>query len=146
MTQKSCLFQNYLVGRKTKYFWNSFSFSFFNINIRVGQRSALSSILSALYLSFIFHIFEKQLKNLVSTLSFVDDSLFISQNRSIMVLNVNLYCSYNIISSLPIKFGLIMKHRKIEVFHFSRSYGVFDPPLLNLMLLKGYVLCSKSIW
>jgi len=29
-------FQNYLVGRKTKYLWNSFSFSFFNADIGVG--------------------------------------------------------------------------------------------------------------
>jgi len=29
-------FQNYLVGRKTKYLWNSFSFSFFNVDIGVG--------------------------------------------------------------------------------------------------------------
>ena len=57
-------FQNYLVGRKTKYLWNSFSFSFFNADIGVGQGSALALILSALYLLPIFHIFEKHLKNL----------------------------------------------------------------------------------
>jgi len=41
--------------------------------------SALSAILSALYLSPIFYIFEKQLKNIkipVFTLSFVDNSFF----------------------------------------------------------------------
>jgi len=57
---------------------------------------------------------------------------------------MNLYCSYNVISSLFIKFGLIMEYGKIEVFHFSRSYRVFDPPLLNLMLLGGYILHPKS--
>ena len=142
-------FWNYLVSRKTKYFWNSFSSLFFNVDIRVGQGSALSLIFSVLYLSLIFHIFKKWLKNLkipVSTLSFVNNSFFILQNKSIMVLNANIYCSYNIISSLLMKFGLIMEHGKTEVFHFSRLHRVFNLPSLDLMLLRGYFLCPKSIW
>ena len=142
-------FQNYLVGRKTKYFWNSFSFSFFNIDIRVGQRSVLSLILSALYLSLVFHIFEKRIKNLkipISILSFVDNGLFITQDKSLVVLNTNLFCSYNIISSLLRKFELIMKHGKIEVFHFSRSHGVFNPSSLDFMPLGDPVLYPKNIW
>ena len=73
-------FKNYLVGRKTRYFWNNFSSSSFNTNVGVGQGSALSPILSALYLSSLLYIFEKQLKNLkipVSILSFINDRLFI---------------------------------------------------------------------
>ena len=31
-----CFFSNYLVGRKTWYFWNSFSSPFFNVDIGVG--------------------------------------------------------------------------------------------------------------
>jgi len=57
-------FKNYLVGKKTKYLWNSFSFPFCNVDIGVSQGSALFLILSAYYLSSIFHIFEKHLKNL----------------------------------------------------------------------------------
>ena len=52
-------FKNYLVGRKTKYFWNRFLFLFCNIYVGVGQGSALSPILSAFYFSLIFHILEK---------------------------------------------------------------------------------------
>ena len=37
----SILFHNYLVGRKTQYFWNNFSSSFFNADVGVGQGSAL---------------------------------------------------------------------------------------------------------
>jgi len=44
-------FSNYLIGRKTQYFWNSFSSLFFNIDVGVGQGLALSPILLALYLS-----------------------------------------------------------------------------------------------
>jgi len=73
-------FSNYLVGRKTQYFWNNFSFLYFNINIGVGQGSALFSILSALYLALVLYILEKYLKNLkilVSILSFVDDGFLL---------------------------------------------------------------------
>jgi len=74
-------FGNYLVGRKTKYFWNKFFSPFFNVNIGVGQGSALSPILSVLYLSSIFHVLEKRLKILkisILFLSFVDNGLFIA--------------------------------------------------------------------
>jgi len=74
-------FSNYLVGRKTWYFWNNFSSPFFNINVGVRQESALSPILSALYLAPVLYILEKHLKNPkipVSILLFVDNGLFIT--------------------------------------------------------------------
>jgi len=58
----SKFFSNYLVNRKTKYLWNNFSSSFYNIDVGVGQGLALSSILSALYLSPIFSYFGKLFK------------------------------------------------------------------------------------
>jgi len=79
------------------YLWNDFSSPFFDVNVGVSQESALSPILSALYLSLVFHIFEKRLKDLkipVSVISFVNDGLFISQNKSLYILNSNLLCSY----------------------------------------------------
>ena len=115
----------------------------------VGQGSALLLILLALYLSLIFHILENQLKNLkipILILSFVDDGLFIAQHKSISVLNANLYCSYNIISTLLTKFGFIVEHRKTEVFYFSRLYGAFNLPLLNFTPLGGSMLLPKSMW
>ena len=83
-------FSNYLVNRKTKYFWNNFSSSLFDVNVGVDQGSALSPILSALYLSLFFHILEKHSKNLdlkISILSFVDDGLLIMQSKSFQVSN-----------------------------------------------------------
>jgi len=77
----SIFFQDYLVGRKTKYYWDNFSSSLFNVDIGVGQSSVLLLILLALYIFPIFYIFEKRLKNLkipISTISFVDDGLFVS--------------------------------------------------------------------
>ena len=65
--------------------WNKFLSSFFEVDVSVRQGSALSSILSALYFSLVFHIFKKCVKNIkipVSFLSFVNNRLFISQEKS----------------------------------------------------------------
>jgi len=110
----------------------------------VEQGSALSPVLSV-YLAFIFHILEKCLKNLkflISILSFVDNGLFIAQSKSLTILNSFLFCSYNIASSLLKKFGFIIEHEKT----FSRSHGVFDSPSLDFSSLGGLILCSKDIW
>jgi len=117
----SLFFKDYLVDRKTKYLWNNFSSPFFCANIDIGQGSALSPILLALYLSSIFYIFEKRVKNLkilISIISFVDNGLFISQNKCLTISKFHLFCSYHIISSLFEQFSLIIKHRKIKTFIF----------------------------
>ena len=130
-----------------QYLWNSFSSSYFNVNIGVGQGSALSPILSALYLSPIFHIFEKRVKNLkipISILYFVDNGHFIAQKESLSVSNSYLFCSYHVMFSLLDQFSLIIEHRKIEVFHFSRSYRLFNPPILDFTTLGGPILFPKE--
>ena len=140
-------FSNYLINRKTNYLWNNFSSSRFNVNVGIGQGSALSPILSALYLSLFLHILEKQLKNLkipISIISFIDDGLFISQDKSLEVSNAHLFCSYNIMSNLLDKFGLVAEHSKTEVFHFSRTHSPFNPPPLDLSSLGGPILSPKN--
>ena len=52
-------FANYLVQRKTNYIWNNLQSPDFEVNIGVGQGSALFPILSALYLTPFFHILKK---------------------------------------------------------------------------------------
>jgi len=64
-------FVDYLIGRKTNYTWNNISSSSFKVNVRVGQRSTLSSILSALYFSPFLYILEKRLKNLNIPISII---------------------------------------------------------------------------
>jgi len=52
----------------------------------VGQGSALSLILSALYLVSFLHILENHLKNLnlqISILSFIDNGLLVAQSKSL---------------------------------------------------------------
>jgi len=79
----SLFFSNYLIDRKIQYVWKNFISPSFRTDVGVGQDSALSFILSALYIVLIFHIFEKRTQNLlstisVSTLSFINNNLFIS--------------------------------------------------------------------
>ena len=141
----SIFFSDYLVGRKTKYLWNNFSSPFFNVNIGVEQGSALSLVLSALYLSPISHICEKRFKNLkipVSLISFINNGLFISQEKLFEKSNSHLFYSYNVISSLLKQFGLVIEHRKTEIFQFSRSY-TFHSPSLDLNTLGGPFLYPK---
>jgi len=145
----SIFFKNYLVGRKTKYIWNNFISPLFDINVGVGQGSALSSILSALYLSPIFYSLEKHLKILkipISMISFVDNGLFVSQSRSISHSNANIFCSYNDISSILSKYGLIIEHGKTDVFHFTRSHRTYNPPSLDLTPIGGPSLLPNETW
>ena len=129
-TQVVNFFSNYLINRKTNYLWNSFSSLIFDIKVGVGQGSALSPVLSALYLSSFLYILEKCLKCLkipVSIISFVDDGLLISQNKLFETSNSHLFCSYNVMTNLLDKFGLVVKYLKTEVFYFSRLYNLFNP-------------------
>ena len=94
----------------------------------------ISNLIHSFYLTYFLYIWKKS-KNLkipVSFLSFVDNGLFISQEKSFDKMNTHLFCSYNVISSLLEQFGLIIKYGKTEVFHFSRSHGLLDPLPLNL--------------
>jgi len=142
-------FMNYLVDRKTNYYWNNFISPIFNVNVGVGQGSVLSPILSALYLSPFIYILEKRLKNLkipISVISFVDNGLFISQSKSFDILNSCLYCSYNILTNLLKKFDFVVEHFKTEIFHFNRSHDIFNPPPLDLSLLGGNILQPNNTW
>jgi len=148
----SCIvkfFTNYLTNRKTNYMWNNFLSPIFEVNIRVGQGSALSPILSAFYLSPFLYILENHLKNfniLVSIILFVDDGIFISQDKSPIYSNSHLFCSYNIMTKLLDKFGLIVEYLKTEVFHFNRSHGLFFLPPLDLSSIGGPILVPKNTW
>ena len=142
-------FTDYLVRRKTNYVWNDLSSPIYEVNVGVGQESTLSPILSVLYLSPFLYILENCLKILnipVSLISFVDDGLIIAQNKSIDISNSHLFCSYNVLSSLLAKFGLIIKHSKTEIFHFNRSHRMFNPPSLNLLSIRGPILHPKNSW
>ena len=121
----------------------------FNVDVGMGQGSILLPILSVLYLSSFIYILENCLKNLkipISIISFVDDGLFISQSKSFDISNSHLYYSYNILTNLLKKFGLVVKYSKTEIFHFNRSYSTFNPPPLDLSPLGGNILQPNNTW
>ena len=92
---------------------------------------------------------EKRFKNLnlpIFILSFVDDGLFIVQNKSFPTFNSQLFYSYNILSNLLDSFSLIVEHSKTEIFHFTRSHSPFNPPPLDLSPLEGSILQPKDLW
>ena len=84
--------------------------------------------------------------NHISTLSFVDDGLLITQSKSFHLSNACLFSSYNVALILLSKFGLQVEHSKTEVFHFSRSHSAFNPPPLDLSSIGGPLLVPKDTW
>ena len=103
--------------------------------------------LFSLLLFFIF--LKKEVKNLkipISILSFVNDRFFISQEKSLDKINAHIFCSYNTIFFLLEQFGLIVKHGKTEVFHFSRLHGLFNPLSLDLSCIIESILYPKDLW
>jgi len=76
-------FRNYHFNKSTTYAWNNFTLQKFATSIGIGQGSALSSILFAIYLAPIIKTFKKRIKSLkekihTDILSFVDNGLLIS--------------------------------------------------------------------
>jgi len=116
--------------------------------VGVEQGSTFSPVLSALYLVSILHLFEQQARcpenplN-VSTFLFVDDGLLISQERDYDKSLSTLKYSYNIISHLFTAIGLVLEHKKLEIFHFSRARINLNPPL-DLTDISGPILYPKD--
>jgi hypothetical protein len=75
-------FASYLVRRGTRYLWNLFSSDRRSADVGVGQGSALSPVLSALYLTPVIKLFESQAAHLnCDVLSYVDDRTLIVQAK-----------------------------------------------------------------
>ena len=77
-------------------------------------------------------------------LLFVNNELFIAQSKSFSLSNALLSSSYNIASNLLSKFSLIIEHSKTNIFYFSRSRRMFNPPSLNFSFLRGPTLHPKD--
>jgi len=115
----------------------------------VGQGSALSPILFAIYLSPILKTYQKHLKNTnkeipTNILLYVDNGFIISQEKSFECSSSFLIDSYSVISNLLKDSGLAIEHQKSEVFHFSRAHSTPNHSI-NLTSAGGPVLYSKPI-
>ena len=139
-------FSDYLVGRSTQYSWNSSLSGACDTDIGVGQCSALSPILSVLYITPFICIFEYRAQPLnlnTSILLFVDDGLLISQGKTYNITLPELYSSYRVVTDLMVFFGLIMEHDKSEIFHFSRAYNNLNPEL-DLSAISAPILKPQT--
>ena len=114
----------------------------------MDQESAFSPILSAFYIAFIFHIFEKRSKTLLTPIPFLflDNGFFVSQKKSYEKSNINLFDSYSIILSLFNQFSLVIKYNKSEVFHFSKLTKNTNLFPLDLRPSESPILQLKDTW
>jgi len=110
----------------------------------------LTYLIYSLYLSYFLHFWKKNSKSFTKYFYFhsffVNDSLFISQEKSYEKSNTILFSSYSIISSLFKQFGLTIEYKKSEVFYFSRFFKNFNPSPLDLSSLGSSILWPKDNW
>ena len=114
----------------------------------MGQGSVLFSILSALYIVPLLHLFECQAQALnldTSTLSYVNDGLLVSQKRMYNKTLPELTSSYSIVLDLMVSFGLVIEYNKSEIFHFSRVHNNSNPEL-DLSAIGTPILKPKTYW
>ena len=141
-------FSDYLVGRSAQYSWNSFLSGACDADVGMRQSSALSPILSALYIAPLICIFEHRAQALnldTCILSFVDDGLLISQGKTYNKTLPELYSSYRVVTDLMVTFGLVIEHDKSEIFHFSRVHNDSNPEL-DLSAIGAPTLKPKIYW
>ncbi|CAA7259600.1 unnamed protein product [Cyclocybe aegerita] len=125
-------FASYLVGRSMVYCWNTFQFDSRSADMGVGQGSALSPVISGLFIAPVMKLFYIKAAPLNMTLlSFVDDGTILAQSRQLDDNNVGLRKAYKIIYLLFVAFTLVLEHDKTELFHFLRWRDAYNP-LLDL--------------
>jgi retron-type reverse transcriptase len=81
-------FSDYLTGRKTEYLWKGERSPLFDSNVGVGQGSALSPILSALYMAPVLRLFDIRMAPKAKlwefeTMSYVDNGNLVAQLGSL---------------------------------------------------------------
>ncbi|CAA7267356.1 unnamed protein product [Cyclocybe aegerita] len=125
-------FASYLVGCSTVYCWNTFQSNSRSADVGVKQGSALSPVISGLFIAPVMKLFYIKAALLNTTLlSFVDDGTILAQSKQLDDNNVGLCKAYKIIYLLFVAFALVLEHDKTELFHFSRQRDAYNP-LLDL--------------
>ena len=117
---------DYLVGRSTRYAWEGELSPPFETNVGVGQGSALSPILSALYLAPVLWQASIEAPE-AALMSYVDDGTIIVQSKTWDANLTKLRSAYSVVFELTQALGLVLEHDKSEVFHFSRKSGDANP-------------------
>ncbi|CAA7271402.1 unnamed protein product [Cyclocybe aegerita] len=123
-------FASYLVGHSTVYCWNTFQSDLRSADVGVRQGSALSPVISGLFIALVMKLFyiKAALLNMM-LLSFVDDGTILAQSKQLDNNNVGLCKAYKIIYLLFVAFALVLEHDKTELFHFSCRRDAYNPSL-----------------
>jgi len=123
-------FASYLVDRFTSYLWGSFRSGPRQADVGVGQGSALSPVLSALYIAPVMKLYHMQAVALrTSLLSYVDDGTIMVQSKSLDKNRETLKDAYAVLLCLFVAIGLVLEHSKTEYFIFDRSRSDYSPPI-----------------
>ncbi|CAA7270893.1 unnamed protein product [Cyclocybe aegerita] len=84
-------FASYLVGRSTIYCWNTFQSDSRSVDVGVGQGSALSPVISGVFIAPVMKLFYIKVAPLnTMLLSFVDDGTILAQSKQLDDNNVGL--------------------------------------------------------
>ena len=121
-------FADYLVGHSTRYAWEGELSPLFETSVGVGQGSALSPILSALYLTPVLWQASLEVPE-AALMSYIDDSTIIVQSKMWDANLTKRWSAYSVVFELTQALGLVLEHNKSEVFHFSRKSGDANPPV-----------------
>jgi hypothetical protein len=137
-------FSSYLKDRSTQFLWNSLLSPLFDATVGVEQGSAISPMLSALYITPVMHGFSARTQHLGCViLLYVDDGTIIVQSKSLSDNLVPLKEVYWTINNILHAFGLVLEHDKSEIFHFMRTRRDVPPPLA---LSDDILLTLKLYW
>jgi hypothetical protein len=137
-------FSSYLKDCSTQFLWNGLLSPLFDAAVGVGQGSALSPILSALYIAPVMHSFSAHTQHLgCIILSYVDDGTIIVQSKSLLTNLVPLKEVYWVIDDMLRVFGLVLEYDKSKIFHFTRTRRDIPPPLA---LGNNILLMPKLYW
>jgi hypothetical protein len=121
-------FKPYLVNQFTCYTLDNDLSLEFPSSIGVGQGPALSLILLALCLAPLLKEFECRVCMAV-LISYVDDGTIIVQSDMWDKNLVKLKSAYKIVFKLTHSMGLVLKHSKLERFHFSWKHSDSYPDI-----------------
>jgi hypothetical protein len=116
-------FRSYLVGRHTTYCWDAFTSDPFVADVGVGQGSALSPILSVLYLTLITRLFHaSDIGQRVSLMFYVDDSTIIAQSPWVEDNLAPLKEVYGWLFRAFTALGLVLEHDKFFYLFLNQQF------------------------